>query len=279
MVLHSQRKRRTERDALEASGENLWTDSVPKEARTKIAAWWDAIQNASPTDDYEFRYGVGRILMVEGGRNISYANPDHLIGTEDTDLALDLIGALAMFVGNHAALKQYVEGLQRKVNEVFEDFRIGFRMVDGEIVPIGSDELHTEVVAPALRLLISEQFENAHKAYLSALKEVPVDPGDAITDAGTALQETLTALGCDGNSLGPLIKSAKAKGLLAPHDETLTAGIEKFLSWASADRSESGESHHVSPATRADAWLMIHIVGALIVRLVDPMVRRDPDSK
>lgn len=50
-------------------------------------------------------------------------------------------------------------------------------------------------------------------------------PGDAITDAGTALQETLTALGCDGNNLGALIKSAKAKGLLAAHDARDGVGV------------------------------------------------------
>lgn len=278
MALYSQRKRRAQRDSLEARGEDLWTEEVAREARTKIAGLWEIFENVAPIRDFEFHGGVGRVLKLEAGRSIAYPSPETLIKADDSDLALDLIGALYLFLDRDPALRRYTGNLQTTVNEVFEDFRIAFRMVDGEIIPIGSDELHSEVVAPALRLLIGDQFANAHAAYVGAIKELPVDPADAITDAGTALQETLTALGCDGNSLGPLIKSAKTKGLLAPHDATLTAGIEKFLSWASADRSESGDGHHVSPATRADAWLMIHVVGALIVRLVDPALRAGPSA-
>lgn len=92
-------------------------------------------------------------------------------------------------------------------------------------------------------------------------------PPDAITDAGTALQEALQALGCGGNALGGLIKDAMKKGLLAPHDATLASGIKNFMAWASADRSETGDAHKSSDATLDDAWLMVHIVGALIVRL------------
>lgn len=275
MVLHSQRMRRMLRDEKEAGGEDLWTEELPREARVKIAGLWEIVERASSNHiaDYTFQGGVGRILKIEAGRDIEYASPDLLIKTEDPALALDLIGALHLFLERNEFLRRFAGDLEKHANEVFEDFRIAYRMVDGEIVPIGSDELHTEVVAPTLRLLIGERFKNAHEAYLSAIREVPADPADAITDAGTALQETLTALGCTGNALGPLIRSAKSKGLLAPHDATLTAGIEQFLSWASADRSESGDGHHVSPATRADSWLMIHIVGALIVRLVDPEPR------
>jgi hypothetical protein len=103
---------------------------------------------------------------------------------------------------------------------------------------------------------------------MDAIKEIASgNADDAITDAGTALQETLTALGCNGNSLGPLIKDAKGHGLLAPHDARLDGAIADVMEWVSADRSQSGEAHHVSTATIEDAWLIVHIVGALILRL------------
>lgn len=131
-----------------------------------------------------------------------------------------------------------------------------------------------EAVEPALKLLIGSQFAAAHGAYLDALKEISNGKADdAITDAGTALQETLTALGCQGNALGPLIKDAKKNGLLAGHDQNLVDGIIKFMDWASADRSTTGDAHKHSDADVSDAWLMVHIVGALIVRLVEPSNR------
>jgi hypothetical protein len=44
-------------------------------------------------------------------------------------------------------------------------------------------------------LLIDTRFDKARAAYLKALKEIQAnDAPDAITDAATALQETLTAL-------------------------------------------------------------------------------------
>jgi hypothetical protein len=154
--------------------------------------------------------------------------------------------------------------------------RIAFKFVDGELIAFESDELMQEVVEPALRLLAGETFAGAHAAYLGALKELGKDAANAVTDAGTALQETLTVLGCKGNALGPLLKDARRNGLLAGHDQQLVDGILKFGEWASADRSESGDSHKVSSATTADAWLMVHVVGALIVRLTDRVPRGEP---
>src|SRR5207302_1960509 len=108
----------------------------------------------------------------------------------------------------------------------------------------------------------------AETAYHDALEEVGKGkPGDAITDASTALQEMFVALGCSANSLGPLIKSARSKGLLAAHDERLTKAITDVVDWVAADRTATGDTHKADKAAKADAWFMIHIVGALMVRL------------
>jgi hypothetical protein len=275
VVLHSELKRRAARDAAEAAGADLWLDEVPSRARVKIAALWTTTQRASGIRAAAFQHGIRQILEREAGRRFgpnAHIGSDTLATTEDTDLALDLIGAFYMYVDQAESLPAPAF-FELHVNEVFEDFRVAYRMVDGDVLPVESDELHKEVVEPALRLLVGDTFDAAKKAYIAAIKEVPADPSNAITDAGTALQETLKALGCDGNALGPLIKSAKAKGLLAPHDRNLEAGIKSFLEWASADRSETGDGHKVTDATRADAWLMIHVVGALIVRLADSTPR------
>jgi hypothetical protein len=163
------------------------------------------------------------------------------------------------------------------VNQIFNEHRIAFRLVDGAVVPLASHEMHVEVVEPVLRLLYgAPTLEKAHDAYLKALKEISSgDAPDAITDAGTALQEALTALGCEGRNLGALISDAKKKGLLGKHDQNLTDSIEKFLVWAAAERNDNGDAHKSSPAVLADAWLMVHIVGAIMLRLVDSAKRGD----
>lgn len=35
----------------------------------------------------------------------------------------------------------------------------------------------------------------------------------------------------------------------------------------SADRSQTGDAHHASDANLDDAWLIVHVAGALILRL------------
>lgn len=273
MVLPSQRKRRAHRDRQEADGVALWSEEVPREAQVKLAQIWLEIERDVPA--MSLSAAVAKVLRIQGGRNLgSEVNGGRLLQRiDDNDLVLDMVGAFCLVVHDEAGLKEWYRVLQRFVNEVLEDHRVAYRLVDGELVPIESDELHHAVIEPALGLLLGREYAAARSAYLSVVKEIPVDAADAITDAGTALQETLTALGCNGNALGPLIKSGRAQGLFAAHDQTLLDGMEKFLSWASADRSQTGDAHKVTDASRADAWLMVHIVGALIVRLVDPAPR------
>lgn len=74
-------------------------------------------------------------------------------------------------------------------------------------------------------------------------------------------------LGADGNALGPLIASAQRKGIILGHDQALLETVARAASWVSADRSQVGDAHSVSAATREDAWLTVHIVGAVLLRL------------
>ena len=105
-------------------------------------------------------------------------------------------------------------------------------------------------------------------AYLDALEEITSGKAaDAITDAGTSLQEMLIALGCTGNALGPLINSARAKGILAPYDSPMLNAVEKILHWVSADRSTTGDAHVVTSPNLDDAWFVVHVVGAIVLRL------------
>lgn len=273
MALHSQRKRRAERDALEADGSSLWTEQLDPKVRAKISGMWQTIKSATGKSSYEFDARVGSILKIHGGYNVTGVGPDVLQRSLSDDFVLDIVGALHMYLASESYMERFADQVQNFTNEVFEDHRVAFRMIEGEIIPFESDELHREVIEPAIRLMVDSRFVKAQIAYVKALKEISVDPADSITDAGTALQEALEALGCQGQALGALISDAKSKGILGSHDNALTSGIEKFLVWAAAIRNNTGDGHHVTTPTRSDAWLMVHIVGALIVRLADPIPR------
>jgi hypothetical protein len=260
----------------EAAGESFWTDTVPLVARQRLVqAWKDSV-------------GSNHYAESEAGLHVQNA-VRRSVGTAENSVEAGLLSESVETVLTYVEAVPYglsmtVRSYSRSVTtrlwpvrvaEIFNSHRVAFRFIQGEIVPLSSDELHVEVVEPTLRLLHGRRdLDKAHEAYLKALKEISNgDAPDAITDAGTALQETLTALGCQGNQLGDLLKDAKRRGILGAHDQKLIAGIESVGAWAAAERSQSGDSHKSSDAELADAWLMVHVVGALIVRLADPKPR------
>ena len=94
--------------------------------------------------------------------------------------------------------------------------------------------------------------------------------------AHTALHFDLKARGCDGNAIGPRLRSAKRLGILAPHDGPMLDTVVALINWVSADRSEVGDAHPGGPPTRDDAWLAVHVVGAVILRLAAGSNRPQP---
>lgn len=263
MVLRSRREREKLQAGREAGVESLWTEAFDSRAVTRINEIWRLVEEQSyrSTREYQRASEIAMMLRIQGGWPVPervYAGALKATDEQELEFSLDILEALIK------AYAGVLDDIDDHVNDVMREHRIGYRVVEHEVLSRGSDELDVSVVEPALRLLIDSGFTKAHDAYLDALKEITAGkPGDAITDAGTALQETLTALGCSGSALGPLIDDAVRRGILAPHDK-------KIADWVSADRSTTGDAHHHSAATVADAWLTVHVTGALIVRLADP---------
>ncbi len=218
---------------------------------------------------------LGFILRRSVGWDVDSIYVSNLPKLADTnDLVLDIIAAMPEALSMAKVSRQMIERYTDATNKVLREHRIAFKFVGSELIPFESDELLQEVVEPALRLLVDARFQASHDAYLKALKEVARgDAGTAITDASTALQQALVAVGAEGNALGPLMKSAKKRGLLGTHDQPLVDGLAKLIDWVSSDRSALGNAHDYSVAVLADAWLTVHVVGALIVRLADPDLR------
>jgi hypothetical protein len=272
-VLFSRRERLRTLAEREAAGESFWTTRFSEPVRVKIQFAFDDRAGQS-WEAAEIARGL--ILREEGIAFLQDRRFEttvdlaaHLMKCDDsfvpTIIEAMLIGVKERPYAPWGIDKSFTDAIR----EILREHRIRYDFISGQIVPLESLELHDGVVVPTLTLLAGRKgLDGAEKAYLAALQEISDgNPSDAITDAGTALQETLQALGCDGNALGPLIKSARAKNMLASHDKALTDGIEKIAHWVSADRSENGDSHKVVGATIDDAWLTLHVVGALILRL------------
>lgn len=286
--LFSEREReRLLRDA-EGRGETVWTRVFDTPQRLKL--WYaleDSISVIPAASSYMHPREIIVSIMIWHLRR-SYGVPRLALGaTSDDELYAWLLSCpdsqmpdfvevtLARGMASNAGLVE--RGLEiarlvflRTVNDVLLSARIAYQLIDEHMVPLDSLELHDSVVAPTLTLLGGRKgLEAAESAYQEALDEIARSkPDDAITDAGRALEEALKALGCKGNSLGPRIDSARAMGLIAPHDNPLLLAISKAYDWASSDRSETGDAHTSATTDINDAWLTVHVIGALVVRLV-----------
>lgn len=276
-MLFSRRKKAKELAERERRGETFWTSKVDDQVRTKVVfAFDDAAPERVQGDLYRVAHGmllrahgVGRLTK---GAMSPYSDLRAYLGTCPDDMFPDVVEAMATVLESAAGygyeIRSPLARFTGMVNRVFMEHRVAYELIGVEMVPFESRELHVNVVAPTISLLAGRpDLVAVETAYQDALAELSNGkPSDAITDAGTALQCLLVALGCEGDALGSLIASAKKKGLVSPHDA-------KLLDWVSADRSQLGDSHHVTDATPDDAWLSVHVVGALALRLTSPQRR------
>jgi hypothetical protein len=289
--LYAERLRRKAQDEALASGAANWTEELSNEVRVKLRYMWNQL-----TSQYAFGDAVLELESFIGDRslksiafplkpemmapsNTSVTNTQLLTLIEAQHEALLMLAAnpnkaRPPYPGMSAEMFQVIEGApeycRQEVNRIFQSHVVAFHLHhNSHLVPIDSQEMHTAVVEPTLYLLHSQpRFAAAEGAYQKALAELRVhDAGDAITDAGAALQEVLTALGCTGNALSDLLKSARKIGLIQGKDTPLTESIGRTVDWVAAVRNQ-GEAHKGNPEVgMSDAWMVVHVVGALIVRL------------
>lgn len=280
-MFHSKRKRLKEMEEREACGEILWSEVFDEKFRVKVKHAFLKCSNGSA--EYVASRAREAIMMSEGlsylhdSRHVSAAN-DFLgyLRSCDNDMMPTVIEAMYLALRSYGSeASNFFNLFVTVVKTALREHRISFNLVDGQMVEFKSRALHVNIVEPTLTLLArTGRFDASETAYRKALKEISnSDAGDAITDAGTALQAILEELGCEGNALGPLIKSAKRNLLIRAHDTPMLEAIDRVLNWVSADRSEQGDSHHLSNASIEDSWLIVHVVGALILRLAGDVPR------
>lgn len=278
-MLHRRRRRLEDLAKAEAEGQSFWRTDFPIEVRTKVLqASHICLKQQMAAIHYLYRTARQLILHDEGWMVLGYSQGD----VDDfQEMLLDVYDGHGLFPSAVEALYLAMDNVYNHVwpdrdtfvecvNIAFREHRISWELIEGHMVEFESKELHEAVVAPTLRLLSGRsEWEFVETAYLNALGELADGKADnAITDAGTALQEALAVLGCDGEQLKPLLKSARAKGIVGPYDERMTAAIIQVGDWVAAERSQRGDTHKAeSLASPEDAWFMVHVVGALILRL------------
>ena len=276
MVTFRERMRLEELAQREAAGESFWSSDLDERTRNKLAFILDDTIEMlsgplSALSSWEIWERLSEKIARDYGDAVREYDRDRVARETDPGVVFDLIESVGLIIEDPRLLDSF----EKRVNEVFDNHRVSFQLAPTlQIIPRDSIEIHTAVTLPTLQLLHGRpDLAKAEAAYTEALREISDGkPAGAITHASVALQETLTALGASGNALGDQLKAAKAKTtLFAGRDQPLLDGISKVADWAAAERNSNGDAHRITDAVLDDAWMMVHVVGALILRLTgDP---------
>ena len=259
----------------------VWRDDCPPEVGRKIVALLLHLTNKSwmvykTADDH-------RLVSSERGIN-EFSTEDTLKGKGNDSDRLD---ALAAVVYSFASLsvtdnEEVEDGWNHSyspprydldtfietVNDILLGARIEWHYTDGHFTQRGNSVLYADVVKPASILLDSDpKFAKASSGFQAAITRLSENKPDvAITDAASAVQEFFRALGVTGNSISDQLNAAQKAKVITAYDRSL---LKPFTDWVNSDRSEKGNAHHhrEGDVSKSDAWLAVHVAGALMVRL------------
>lgn len=277
MKLYAERLRRAKIESLEAEGESFWTSELEATARTKLQyAIMDLLEAIGPyrkTISKDLTELLCRQIGLDIGHFTSssgYATHYHFVDAIDSqwtvEVALSAVELAAtagrVYRAESPSVGEASEQYEETVADILNSHRVAVRLVEGKIVPIESEALHVEVVEPVLRLFFGDSvWDPVQAGFMAALEELHGGkPEDAITDAVGALQEALKLVGGRGTTVSAQMKDLSNRGILSPYDKHMA-------NWFEAERSAEGDVHNTAAAEPVDAWLMLHVVGAWILRI------------
>jgi hypothetical protein len=258
-----------------------WRDECPPEVGRKVAAVLRRATNA-PWRVYQL---ADEHYVAGSSSGLASVDSERALAGQGSDL--DRLDALAAVIYAFVTLGETdTEGVQEDYNNSGEspryeterfissvnDFllaaRVEWLFSEGSFSQRGNSVLYADVVKPATILLDSSpQFARASAGFSAAITRLSENKPDvAITDAASAVQEMFRGLGVTGNSITDQLDAAQRMKVITAADRML---LRPIVNWINADRSERGNAHHhrEGDVSKADAWLAIHVAGALMVRL------------
>jgi len=173
-------------------------DDLPNPLRVQIVhIWRDALGSENDYYDqygcgqnvksaYKFivdilcrEYGLFQLPSAEKYQDRMYLNElaNYLLQVEDIERQLDIVELSFRYIDRATRNYDYLrkQGADERVDEAISELNarlkehgIGFQFIEGEIVRVDSELIHSEAVKPALRLLNDKSYEGAQQEFLSA---------------------------------------------------------------------------------------------------------------
>jgi AbiJ N-terminal domain 4 len=268
--LFTQRLAADQEAAARCRGENIdgLTDEAPAEFRqqlvyaiNRVTTWpigegW-RVRNMHRYLIGEIRqllreeYGVGCLAAAteDPGEDLSI----FILNVATTHQVMDVIDAVIQVFADQTidpglqnCAVEAASGFADSVSRRMKQHRLAYDLVKFKVVEKRSEELHAEVVAPALTLLHGRsRFADAERQYRDAIDELAGGKwADAITDASSAVENVLRViLGLSQGTLADLLGQARIRGLFGdPQAARLKKVVAGFTALADM-RNEESDAH------------------------------------
>lgn len=243
-------------------------------------------------------YGLERLYSGHGSsyHDVEFDDLHHfLLREQDVELCLDAIelcytvgDSLARkyaYVGRHDA-SAHVDDCLQELNIRFKEAGRGYELIDGKIIRIDSQLLHSEIVKPAIGFLNADGFEGARDEFLGAYEHYRHgNHEEALVDALKAFESTmkviLTANGKPygaGDTAMKLILACKDAELMPAYNEAqLQALVNVLTSGIPTLRNKNG-GHGQGEAVRTVEPEIVayglHLTASAIVMLAGLEAKR-----
>lgn len=175
---------------------------------------------------------------------------------------------------------------QHRLNIVFEEANLPWRMLDGRIVRLDSEWVEREISAKARELLAVGGFDGALREFIEAQSELSAgDTKSAMRAANLALESTIKAvLNVEQEKPGKLIRKLIDSGLVPDYHEGFLKAFEEHILRAvpTARNFEKGVGHGqgviVNEPPRSLADLAVNLAGVLILYLMKRHLEMNPPT-
>jgi len=267
---YSERKRLAETGALG----DLVHDRIPAEFAIALQ---NAIKRSEASVREDFESGLTHACVEYFGLDRGWQG---FLIDRDAESVLDFLEILAQegqrtrptwgIAGNYPT--PAMPGVEQRINDLLERFRVGYRMERGEMHKVGSPSLEAEVIGPALLAVQTGGWEEVERSFREALDhQRGGETDDALTAANAAVEAALKAVGLKGKTLKELAKAFRSSGRVPVYLARVPELLENLLDRLHAARSIEGDAHGKPPG--ADdvpqdlADLAIHWAGSFLVYL------------
>jgi hypothetical protein len=207
------------------------------------------------------------------------------------DRFLDAVQLIAYFIETCASHYRYrgrsnteldAKGAVEQINRRMRENGFGFQYIDGSILRVDSEYLHSEAVLPSLRLLNSSEFAGPQSEFMNAHEHFRHGRNkEAMNDALKAFESTMKAI-CskrgwpfDANkaTAAPLVSLCLEKGLVPEYMQSKFSALRSLLAdgipTVRNRNSAHGQGVDIKDVPDHIAAYCLHMTAAAIVFLCE----------